>query len=315
MVEHSRVVIITGASRGFGCAVARAFARRQHRNSMVKLNLILTARSMDELQQVAHDLNVSSLRDQDSASPCIHVECTTYRLDFQDLDNLEQNLSLFFQNVVLPIVQNPHLALLPSLVQHVILINNHGSLGYLGNVTDCLSFSTIRRNLDLNITSALWVTLMFTKFMKSITGTLSSFLPKQFIATVVNVSSLVAIQPFPSMSIYSAGKASREAFHVALAKELPSLESKRIVSGCDGPIFKILNYAPGPMDTTMAKELAETESVDADIRTFYQNADNLVNPNDSAEVLVRLVLNEVPYESGDHIDYYDIIKDTNDNRK
>lgn len=49
--------------------------------------------------------------------------------------------------------------------------------------------------------------------------------------TVVNISSLCALEPFPSWVLYCTGKAAREMMFRVLAKEEPDL--------------RVLNYAPG----------------------------------------------------------------------
>lgn len=59
--------------------------------------------------------------------------------------------------------------------------------------------------------------------------------------TLVNMSTLAALQPFPSWSLYCAMKASREMFFKTLAIEREQ----------DGNI-KVLNYAPGPVDTNVS---------------------------------------------------------------
>ncbi len=69
---------------------------------------------------------------------------------------------------------------------------------------------------------------------------------------IINISSLAGIQPFASCGIYSMGKAAREMFHKVLAEE-----HKVKNSG-----VKVLNYAPGPLDTDMQKQIREGPDVD-----------------------------------------------------
>ena len=68
--------------------------------------------------------------------------------------------------------------------------------------------------------------------------------------SVVNVSSLCAVQAFESWGIYCAGKAARDMYHAVLAQEL----SKRSGDNTGSKIL-VLNYAPGPLDTDMQKEI------------------------------------------------------------
>lgn len=69
---------------------------------------------------------------------------------------------------------------------------------------------------------------------------------------IINISSLAGVQPFPSWGIYSMGKAAREMFHKVLAEE-----HKEKNSG-----VKVVNYAPGPLDTDMQKQIREGPDVD-----------------------------------------------------
>lgn len=70
---------------------------------------------------------------------------------------------------------------------------------------------------------------------------------------IVNVSTLAAIQAFPSFGIYCMAKAAREMFHKVLAEEQKSTPENGI---------KVLNYAPGPLDTDMQTQIREGEQVD-----------------------------------------------------
>ena len=69
---------------------------------------------------------------------------------------------------------------------------------------------------------------------------------------------------------------------------------------------RVLNYAPGPMDTDMQtrirKEMPEGEMKDAFV-LMHKNQ-KLVLPRDSARKLVALIAMD-QYENGAHIDYYD----------
>jgi NAD(P)-dependent dehydrogenase (short-subunit alcohol dehydrogenase family) len=350
------LLIVTGASRGFGRALALEYGRHcgqqwgkgrcdkrrskdrtraeDEADEVVPVqsdgndgglvhHLMLLTRSpiedasfVDDIQkramQAAGSLDCST--DPQPPSGDAHnnvrpmVRCSAHGLDFSDLEHLESALSQLFDEVVLPLarglwVQSKHL--------HLVLVNNHGSLGYLGPAFECPSLHSLRSSIDLNVTSSLWLTMQFEKFVHELqmsdlqrSGELS--------ATVVNVSSLVALQPFPTMSVYSAGKAAREAFHISLSKEDHAGDE----NGSRSPVMKVLNYAPGPMSTRMADELRDTETVQSSIRSFYREESSLVNPRDSAAVLIRLLFEDgVSFGSGQHIDYFDVVKSINDNRK
>jgi sepiapterin reductase len=164
----------------------------------------------------------------------------------------------------------------------IILINNAGSLGHVGSCIDSPSLHELSKNIDLNITSSLWMSVRFARFAKE----------KDFRVVLVNISSLVAVEPFPTLGIYSAGKAARDAYHVAMAKEN--------AGGC----IKCLNYAPGPLETDMSNEIRAAPGLDGKLRPNYER--KLIDPQESARVLVQL-LRENEFENGAHIDYYDVV--------
>ncbi|KJH44874.1 hypothetical protein DICVIV_09096 [Dictyocaulus viviparus] len=114
---------------------------------------------------------------------------------------------------------------------------------------------------------------------------------------VVNITSIVAIKGFPSLTQYSVGKAAREAFFRGLA-----VEEKNI---------KVLTYSPGPVDTTMHDIIAK-ESFDESIRAaFSRNESERHEIHRSSLTTNQTVLKMLKYlednefETGSRIDYYD----------
>eukprot|EP00559_Dactyliosolen_fragilissimus_P001375 CAMPEP_0184866246 /NCGR_PEP_ID=MMETSP0580-20130426/21522_1 /TAXON_ID=1118495 /ORGANISM="Dactyliosolen fragilissimus" /LENGTH=161 /DNA_ID=CAMNT_0027365829 /DNA_START=588 /DNA_END=1073 /DNA_ORIENTATION=- len=148
--------------------------------------------------------------------------------------------------------------------------------------------------------------------------------------TIVNISSICAVKGFPTMGIYCAGKAARDMFHSVLAKEMSigqaaNINSKNDDNSESSPINQhenqnqsnvtILNYAPGPCETEMASELEESTFLDPDLSAFFRKAKKdgtLVKPKDTMEILADLVLKGTSkgksYNSGDHVDYFDIVE-------
>ena len=164
----------------------------------------------------------------------------------------------------------------PQLFDRIIFVNNAANLGHVGPATKIDSLTSLRESVDFNLTSSLWMSVCVSR------------LPGKKL--IINVSSLLAIDPFPSMSVYSCIKAARDSFAVAMAKE--------------GAV-ETLNYAPGPLETDMANELRNAEDLDESIKPHYAKV--LIDPTDSAGVLVDIVASG-SYSSGDHIDYYDVKK-------
>lgn len=201
---------------------------------------------------------------------------------------------------------------------HTIFINNAGSLGPLTLVdtiaTDndvAAAYSSISTTINLNVTMCCFLSSEFARRVKLLGASSSS---SKF--TIVNVSSLAAVQAFETWGIYCAGyyhhyyydyylhynndhlgKAAREMFHKVLALEQEKNEVK----------IRVLNYAPGPLDTDMQKEIRESATVDEETRKYFatmKEEKKLVNPDDSAEKMMRVIL-ATNYDNGAHIDYFD----------
>ena len=118
-------------------------------------------------------------------------------------------------------------------------------------------------------------------------------------ADIIHVSSLCAIQAFPSWGTYCTGKAARDMFHQVVAAELTAEKIENI---------KTLNYAPGPLDTDMQKHIREEPRSDLATRQFFidmKAEGKLIDPEVSADKLYT-VLDLNTYGSGSHVDYYDV---------
>ena len=112
--------------------------------------------------------------------------------------------------------------------------------------------------------------------------------------TIVNISSLVAVSDdFDGMGIYSMGKAARDKYHTLMAREEPH-EFNRL---------RILNYAPGPLETSMTKNIRESSGLDSSLKSEFEKP--LLDPRDSARRLVKLLASD-NFENGAHVDYYDL---------
>ena len=182
-----------------------------------------------------------------------------------------------------------------AVYDRAIFINNAGSLGPLQAVGAPVDSSQALMDMtaayEFNITSCTYLTSELTR--RYTAGVLNATK-----LVIVNVSSLAAVQPFESWSIYCAGKAAREMFHKAVAAE-----------NKDKTDFRVLNYAPGPLDTDMQKEIREGPDVDKATQEMFisMKAENqLVTVKDSAIKLIRVVWQE-KYESGAHVDYFDTV--------
>ncbi|KAM6345511.1 sepiapterin reductase [Podargus strigoides] len=167
----------------------------------------------------------------------------------------------------------------------LLLINNAGSLGDISkSFLDLTDPDEINSYFTFNVTSALCLT----------STALQAFGPRPGSSrTVVNISSLCAVKPFKSWALYCSGKACRDMMFRVLALEEPGV--------------RVLNYAPGPLDTDM-QLLARTKTGDPEMRQFFQSLQEekqLIDCTVSAQKLVNL-LEEDTFVSGAHVDFYNI---------
>lgn len=256
-------VVITGASKGFGKALAESFSK----SIDGPLHIVLTGRVTDDLEEVRNiviGLRANKL-----------TKCEILSIDLSDLRLLETSAKRLFQ--------------LESEIEYsnMFLANNAGSLGPL-TVIGNHDISDISLATDFNITSFCYLTSYF----------IEKVVRPSSRAIIVNTSSLAAIQPFLAKGIYCATKAAREMYLRVLAEENKGNDN-----------IKILNYAPGPLDTAMQKEIREREEVHAPVREAFIALfveGKLVKPEDSADKCVSILLRNL-FVSGSHIDYFDEI--------
>ncbi|NWR80824.1 SPRE reductase, partial [Centropus unirufus] len=167
----------------------------------------------------------------------------------------------------------------------LILLNNAGSLGDISkSFLDLTDPDEINSYFAFNVTSALCLTSKALRAFGKRPGSSR---------TVVNISSLCALKPFKNWTLYCSGKAARDMMFQVLALEEPDV--------------RVLNYAPGPLDTDM-QLLARTKTGDPEMRRYFQSlqeSGQLIDCAVSAQKLVNL-LEEDTFRSGAHVDFYDI---------
>jgi sepiapterin reductase len=267
------LLVITGASRGLGRAIANEFCGPSlsgYWPSLRYIRAVLIARSTSGLEETRTAIEANTRKSD------LNIRVDLHSIDLSDLNALDHKLDAVFQQI-----QNDQIK-----YDRVVLVNNAGSLGALGPCLESPSLSDMRQTVDFNVTSALWTTVRFGRFIRDDERT------NDATTTIVNISSLVAVQPFPTMAIYSAVKAARDSYQEAFAQELNGDTN-----------VKFLNYAPGPLETDMANELRKDARLDDNLKPHFQKT--LIDPNASAKTLARLVA-ENSFESGKHIDYFDL---------
>ncbi|XP_041825527.1 sepiapterin reductase a [Melanotaenia boesemani] len=253
--------IITGASRGFGRAVAKETARLVKPGSV----LVLAARSGDDLRALQAELSES-----EAGRAGLKVEIVVE--DIGQMEGLES------------IIRTSKKAFSEH-IDHVMLVNNAASLGdvsrYAQSFTD---MAEVDSYLSLNVSSTLCLTARVLQAFPQRLG---------LRRTVINITSLCALQPLCSWVLYCTGKAAREMMFRVLAEEDPNL--------------RVLNYSPGPLDTAMQVE-ARSRTADPNIKKSFSDMfsqGQLLTCEASCTKMMKVLL-EDSYTSGAHIDVYDV---------
>ncbi|NXO10415.1 SPRE reductase, partial [Oriolus oriolus] len=263
--------VVTGASRGFGRSLARLLAPQLGPGSV----LVLLARSAEALAELAAELRAGPATGSDTGSDSggtgLRVQCVAADLGCEEgLRRAGAALRELLQD---------------ASFGRLLLINNAGSLGDISkSFLDLSDLEEINTYFSFNISSALCLTSTALRAFGARPGGSR---------TVVNISSLCAREPFRSWALYCAGKAARDMLFRVLALEEPGI--------------RVLNYAPGPLDTDM-QLLARTKTADAGMRQHFQRLQEngqLIECSVSAQKLLRL-LQEDSFPSGAHVDFYDI---------
>ncbi|XP_031965912.1 sepiapterin reductase isoform X2 [Corvus moneduloides] len=259
--------VVTGASRGFGRSLARLLAPQLGPGSV----LLLLARSAEALTELAAELRAGSATGSATGSAGLRVQCVAADLGCEEgLRTAGAALRELLQD---------------ASFGRLLLVNNAGSLGDVSkSFLDLTDLEEINTYFSFNISSALCLTSTALRAFGARPGCSR---------TVVNISSLCAREPFRSWALYCAGKAARDMLFQVLALEEPGV--------------RVLNYAPGPLDTDM-QLLARTKTGDPGMRQHFQRLQEngqLIESSVSAQKLLQL-LQEDSFPSGAHLDFYDI---------
>jgi len=170
--------------------------------------------------------------------------------------------------------------------ESLVLVHNAGSLGNQGTkIVDFDDGDQIQAYWYLNVTSVMLLNSAVNKRAKDMKNKL-----------VINISSLAALQPFETWGSYCSGKAARDSLFKNMAVE-------------EVDTWTVMNYAPGPLDTKMIKDLLDDQGTHANIRSAFENmkkSNSLLTPEQSAKRMIE-ILNKPKgaFKSGDHVDYFD----------
>ncbi len=181
--------------------------------------------------------------------------------------------------------------------QQGLFISNAGTLSPLGRIDSIAASMTpaeLSTHMDINLTCHLWLSsFMAAAFQKHI----------QRDATIVNISSLAAVQPLSTWGAYCSHKAARD-----MSLAVAAAEGSQPGATCS---MAYLNWAPGPMDGNMQEVIRTHPAVDPALRQWSSTAKaegTLVHMADSAHALCRLLSQETAHrtwKSGAHVDYFD----------
>jgi sepiapterin reductase len=269
---NRHLLIITGASAGFGRALAASFCERVKQS----LHVVLVARSLEGME-ATRSIMLSKRR----ADRPLTVECVVANLsDPLLLRTLPDDIFRNCQN---------------ASFSDVTFLNNAGSLLPIKPIGCDSDSSILSETIQLNLTAPC---VLISEFVRRCRGT--AHRPR---VTIANVSSLWALQPCETFSAYCATKAGMEMFLQVLAKETRNV-------GPSEPTFMVLNYAPGPLDTAMQEQIRSATHADSSVQEMCRNMwaeKRLINPDVSALKCARLVV-EHKYTSGAHIDFFDKIE-------
>lgn len=253
--------VITGASRGFGRTLAKEISRLVRPGSV----LVLAARSGDDLRALQAELSASE-------AGGAGVQARIVVADLGLMEGVESVVRACKETSM-------------EGIDHILLINNAASLGDVSRFsTSFTNMAEVDSYLSFNVSSALCLTA----------GVLQAFpqRPGQR-RTVVNVSSLSAIEPFRSWVLYCTGKAARDMMFRVLALEEPDV--------------RVLNYAPGPLDTAMFHE-AQSRTADPSMKKSFSDMSaqgQVLTCEASCSKLMKVLLQDT-FTSGAHLDFYDL---------
>jgi NAD(P)-dependent dehydrogenase (short-subunit alcohol dehydrogenase family) len=239
--------------------------------------------------------------------------CLWNRLYFETrgkvfVDDTESNVQVYVEEVDLIQLPECHRLgeILTVMFRHIhadidtfYMLLNAGSVSPVAPMLDPISpdFETdISNHSTLNFVSYVLLIRIFVRLVLGHKPTNSTIKVR-----VVNISSLAATHGLYGMGVYGAIKAARESILRTLAAEVESDMNHRDI--------RLLNYAPGPMDTDMVRIGLLSDGVPCNALKQLGSF-SFVDPNLSAQKCLSLITSPEKlnlWENGDHIDYYDQI--------
>lgn len=257
---EGKTVVITGASSGIGKSTAQEFARTAPKN----LKLILTARRIDTLKQIAAEIN----KEVGEGVKVLPVQL--------DVSNASEVRS-FVQN-------------LPKEFQEIdVLVNNAGLVKGVDKVGD-IKEEDVEVMMATNVTGLIYMTQAVLPHMKS-RGEAGA-------GDIINVGSIAGREPYVGGSIYCATKAAVRSFTDSMRKELIATRI-RVIEIDPGQVeteFSVVRFGGDKAkadavykgcEPLTPEDIAEVVVFTAGRRENVVVADTLIFPNHQVSLLLE----------------------------
>ncbi|WAQ95064.1 SPRE-like protein [Mya arenaria] len=255
LLMRKTLLVITGASQGYGECLAKTFAQRLPSGSAC----LLLSRKPAKVEEIRTE-NMEAFYEK------------------FDQSNFAECGRLFIQGMM------DKNGIKLADYEQTMIIHNSGVLGDLTKFAWEMEDKDMVANvINVNITGMI---LLNSALMQCCEDA------GQKNISIINISTLAAVMPLPSCSLYCASKAARDMYLQVLAKERSWV--------------RVLNWAPGPLDTEMM--VSCRQCADDELRQSYiemHEKKTLLTCSQSAEKLM-LLLERNTFKSGEHIDYYDV---------
>ena len=267
--------------------------------------------ALDETSRVIQSLNRS-------------IEIVPVEIDFSQVtDSALENLFLAISAAIQRSATDISISASPF--STAAIIHNAGSLGDVSRTAAQMTdTSSVDAYMRAHITGPITLNARFFQWARSNPVLNPSPAPSvRRTLLCVNISSLVAVQPFASFSLYCSSRAARDMLiRVLVAEECrtgsdvssgessggeasSSSPSRAPCAASGGWRVRALSYAPGPLDTEMIRECCE--AADPVVRAGFVDllqSGRVLRPEDSARRLLQLIHDD-RFADGAHFDYYD----------
>jgi NAD(P)-dependent dehydrogenase (short-subunit alcohol dehydrogenase family) len=244
---NAPVCLVTGGSSGIGLAIAERFAKQGYRLAICGRRVVELNRAANRIRQLQRDLS--------AGEPSSDSEiCLAEVVDLTETHQATSFAELVFQRMG----------------QVDVLVNNAAAAPLAAFET--VSETEFEQTLNINIRSVFYLTqAVWRKWISQSSSVKLTHNAK----TIINISSLAAIDPFPHFSIYGASKAWLDLMTLALASEGEPHD------------IRICSIRPGAVETPLLRGLFPEYP-----------ADQCASPEDVAQLAFNCVFEPESYPSG-----------------